>query len=66
MENHCPQLVYTFNMIDADGSVTKGGYSTHFVVHERYAILHHLSLGFLKRKIILVFHGTPSAQLINT
>jgi hypothetical protein len=50
MENHCPQLVYTFNMTDADGSVTKGGYSTHIVVHERYAILHVLFAWFLEKK----------------
>ncbi|XP_010416031.1 PREDICTED: probable cinnamyl alcohol dehydrogenase 1 [Camelina sativa] len=28
--------VFTFNGIDHDGSVTKGGYSSHIVVHERY------------------------------
>lgn len=27
--------VYTFNGIDADGSITKGGYSSYIVVHER-------------------------------
>lgn len=36
LENHCPRSVYTFNGIDTDGTVTKGGYSTHIVVHERY------------------------------
>ncbi|KAF8722010.1 hypothetical protein HU200_022634 [Digitaria exilis] len=36
LENHCPKSVYTFNGIDTDGTVTKGGYSTHIVVHERY------------------------------
>ncbi|CAN6317740.1 unnamed protein product [Urochloa humidicola] len=36
LENYCPKLVYTFNGIDTDGTVTKGGYSTHIVVHERY------------------------------
>jgi D-arabinose 1-dehydrogenase-like Zn-dependent alcohol dehydrogenase len=36
LENHCPKGVYTFNGIDTDGTVTKGGYSTHIVVHERY------------------------------
>ena len=36
LENHCPKVVYTFNRIDTDGTVTKGGYSTHIVVHERY------------------------------
>ncbi|KAJ8770420.1 hypothetical protein K2173_015034 [Erythroxylum novogranatense] len=29
-------LVLTFNDIDADGTVTKGGYSSYIVVHERY------------------------------
>lgn len=28
--------VFTFNGIDADGSITKGGYSSYIVVHERY------------------------------
>ncbi|EEF43494.1 probable cinnamyl alcohol dehydrogenase 1 [Ricinus communis] len=28
--------VLTFNAIDMDGTVTKGGYSSHLVVHERY------------------------------
>ncbi|MBA0819447.1 hypothetical protein Gohar_025696 [Gossypium harknessii] len=28
--------VLTFNHIDVDGTVTKGGYSSHIVVHERY------------------------------
>ncbi|CDY72501.1 BnaAnng41330D, partial [Brassica napus] len=28
--------VFTFNGVDYDGSVTKGGYSSHIVVHERY------------------------------
>jgi len=36
LENHCPERVFTFNGIDTDGTVTKGGYSTHIVVHERY------------------------------
>ncbi|CAL4941150.1 unnamed protein product [Urochloa decumbens] len=36
LENHCPETVFTYNRIDTDGTVTKGGYSTHIVVHERY------------------------------
>nr|CAB3499933.1 unnamed protein product [Digitaria exilis] len=36
LENYCPNSVFTFNGIDTDGTVTKGGYSTHIVVHERY------------------------------
>ncbi|CAH8262651.1 unnamed protein product [Arabidopsis lyrata] len=33
---NCAKGVFTFNGIDHDGSVTKGGYSSHIVVHERY------------------------------
>ncbi|ERN08174.1 hypothetical protein AMTRI_Chr09g17190 [Amborella trichopoda] len=29
-------LTFTFNAIDVDGTITKGGYSSHIVVHERY------------------------------
>ncbi|GAV88838.1 ADH_zinc_N domain-containing protein/ADH_N domain-containing protein [Cephalotus follicularis] len=37
LEVHCEKgSVFTFNGIDADGTITKGGYSTYFVVHERY------------------------------
>ncbi|WVZ83608.1 hypothetical protein U9M48_030736 [Paspalum notatum var. saurae] len=36
LEQYCPQRVGTFNRVDTDGTVTKGGYSTHIVVHERY------------------------------
>ncbi|KAL6894456.1 hypothetical protein ACP4OV_008554 [Aristida adscensionis] len=36
LENHCPKTVFTYNRIDTDGTVTRGGYSTHIVVHERY------------------------------
>ncbi|KAF8028097.1 hypothetical protein BT93_E0875 [Corymbia citriodora subsp. variegata] len=36
-ENNCEKgSVYTFDGIDADGTVTKGGYSSYIVVHERY------------------------------
>lgn len=36
-EIHCDQMpIGTFNRIDKDGTITKGGYSTHIVVHERY------------------------------
>ncbi|XP_062145046.1 probable cinnamyl alcohol dehydrogenase 1 isoform X2 [Alnus glutinosa] len=28
--------VFTFNGVDADGTITKGGYSSYIVVHERY------------------------------
>ncbi|XP_074272553.1 putative cinnamyl alcohol dehydrogenase 1 [Silene latifolia] len=37
MEINCVKgAVYTFNGVDTDGTVTKGGYSTSIVVHERY------------------------------
>ncbi|EMS58458.1 putative cinnamyl alcohol dehydrogenase 1 [Triticum urartu] len=36
LENHCSNFVFTFNGVDTDGTVTKGGYSSHIVVHERY------------------------------
>ncbi|XP_030540168.1 probable cinnamyl alcohol dehydrogenase 1 [Rhodamnia argentea] len=37
LEVNCEKgSVFTFDGIDADGTVTKGGYSSHIVVHERY------------------------------
>lgn len=37
LENNCEKgMVLTFDGIDADGTVTKGGYSSHIVIHERY------------------------------
>ncbi|KAL7264104.1 hypothetical protein ACSBR1_002122 [Camellia fascicularis] len=37
MDIYCSKgAVYTFNCIDADGTVTRGGYSSYIVVHERY------------------------------
>jgi cinnamyl-alcohol dehydrogenase len=45
LEVHCAKgSVYTFNGIDTDGTITKGGYSDYIVVHERqvlYIILYH-------------------------
>ncbi|KAI3934500.1 hypothetical protein MKW92_034874 [Papaver armeniacum] len=36
-EIHCSEgSVYTFNGVDVDGTITKGGYSSYIVVHERY------------------------------
>ncbi|KAE8661994.1 putative cinnamyl alcohol dehydrogenase 4 [Hibiscus syriacus] len=36
-EIHCDKgTLFTFNAVDADGTVTKGGYSSSIVVHERY------------------------------
>ncbi|KAL7174394.1 hypothetical protein ACSBR2_033622 [Camellia fascicularis] len=37
MDVHCSKgLVRTFNSIDVDGTITKGGYSSYIVVHQRY------------------------------
>ncbi|CAA2966720.1 probable cinnamyl alcohol dehydrogenase 1 [Olea europaea subsp. europaea] len=37
LEVHCSKgAVFTFDGIDVDGTVTKGGYSSYIVVHERY------------------------------
>lgn len=37
LEVHCSKgAVFTFDGIDVDGSITKGGYSSYIVVHERY------------------------------
>jgi cinnamyl-alcohol dehydrogenase len=45
LEVHCAKgPVYTFNRIDTDGTITKGGYSDYIVVHERqvlYIMLYH-------------------------
>ncbi|KAJ4773404.1 cinnamyl-alcohol dehydrogenase [Rhynchospora pubera] len=36
-EVYCDKrAISTFNAIDKDGTITKGGYSSHIVVHERY------------------------------
>ncbi|KAJ1434888.1 Polyketide synthase, enoylreductase domain [Sesbania bispinosa] len=39
LENHCIKGVYTFNAVDFDGTITKGGYSSSIVVHERYCFM---------------------------
>lgn len=37
LEVHCSKgSVFTFDGVDADSTITKGGYSTYMVVHERY------------------------------
>lgn len=37
MEVNCVKgSIYTFNGVDVDGTITKGGYSDHIVVHQRY------------------------------
>ncbi|KAE8008339.1 hypothetical protein FH972_004860 [Carpinus fangiana] len=39
LEVHCAKgPVYTFNRIDTDGTITKGGYSDYIVVHERQVL----------------------------
>ncbi|MED6221294.1 cinnamoyl-Coa reductase [Stylosanthes scabra] len=39
-EVYCEKgAVYTFNGVDVDGTITKGGYSSYIVVHERYCYL---------------------------
>lgn len=36
LENYCVKgSVFTFNHIDADGTITRGGYSNYIVTHER-------------------------------
>ncbi|WVZ96933.1 hypothetical protein U9M48_042512 [Paspalum notatum var. saurae] len=35
-EIHCPKMVVTFNVVEADGTVTMGGYSRHIVVKQRF------------------------------
>lgn len=38
LENHCLRgCVHTFNNVDADSTITKGGYSSFIVVHHRSA-----------------------------
>ncbi|KAK7302598.1 hypothetical protein RJT34_13490 [Clitoria ternatea] len=39
LEVHCSKGVYTFNGVDYDGTITKGGYSSYIVVHERYCFV---------------------------
>lgn len=37
LEIHCSNgVVFTFNGLDVDGTVTRGGYSSFIVVHKRY------------------------------
>ncbi|KAK2966597.1 hypothetical protein RJ640_025282 [Escallonia rubra] len=35
-EVHCTKGVRTFNSVDVDGTITQGGYSDHYVVHQRF------------------------------
>ncbi|KAK6146464.1 hypothetical protein DH2020_020333 [Rehmannia glutinosa] len=37
LEVHCSKgAIFTFDSVDVDGTITKGGYSSHIVVHQRY------------------------------
>ncbi|XP_051119406.1 probable cinnamyl alcohol dehydrogenase 1 [Andrographis paniculata] len=37
LEVHCSKgSIFTFDGVDYDGTITKGGYSSHIVVHQRY------------------------------
>ncbi|PSD91428.1 hydroxyacid dehydrogenase, partial [Acinetobacter baumannii] len=38
LENYCSKLVFSYNGVDKDGSITYGGYSDFIVVHNRYAV----------------------------
>ncbi|XP_062192850.1 probable cinnamyl alcohol dehydrogenase 5 [Phragmites australis] len=37
-ENHCPGIIFTYNSVDHDGTVTYGGYSSNVVVNERFVV----------------------------
>jgi D-arabinose 1-dehydrogenase-like Zn-dependent alcohol dehydrogenase len=36
LEQYCPEMVWSYNSIDADGTLTEGGYSTAIVCNQRY------------------------------
>lgn len=39
LEVHCVKgSVFTFNGMDVDGTITKGGYSSYIVVHDRLVL----------------------------
>ncbi|KAK6924194.1 Alcohol dehydrogenase-like, C-terminal [Dillenia turbinata] len=38
LENYCPQIVFTYNSIDHDGTKTYGGYSDVIIVHQQYVL----------------------------
>ena len=38
LEQYCPNVVYTYNSRDVDGSPTLGGYSSHVVVDEHFVL----------------------------
>nr|CAB3482411.1 unnamed protein product [Digitaria exilis] len=37
-ENNCSNIIFTYNSVDLDGTVTYGGYSSNVVVHERFVV----------------------------
>ena len=37
-ENHCPGIIFTYNSVDKDGTMTLVGYSSMVVVHERFVV----------------------------
>ncbi|KAH9774794.1 putative cinnamyl alcohol dehydrogenase 1 [Citrus sinensis] len=61
LEVHCARSVYTFNAIDADGTITKGGYSSYIVVHERQVILTLLLKIWLNRYCYKIANDYPLA-----
>jgi uncharacterized zinc-type alcohol dehydrogenase-like protein len=38
LEQYCPNVIYTYNSRDVDGSITSGGYSDHIVVDEHFVV----------------------------
>ncbi|KAK9166228.1 hypothetical protein Scep_001419 [Stephania cephalantha] len=38
LENYCPKLIFTYNSIDHDGTVTYGGYSNFMVANEHFVL----------------------------
>lgn len=38
LENHCPGLVFTYNSVNVDGTMTYGGYSDMIVVDQHFVI----------------------------
>lgn len=43
IETYCSKgAVFTYNGVDLDGSITKGGYSSFIVVHQRCVLNHHI------------------------
>ncbi|KAK6924195.1 Alcohol dehydrogenase, N-terminal [Dillenia turbinata] len=38
LENYCPQMVFTYNSIDHDGTKTYGGYSDVIVIHQHFVL----------------------------